>query len=272
MRLSFEQAGHTCVFSSEIDPFACKTYAANFGEQPHGDIYKISSRDIPDHDILVAGFPCQPFSKAGQKLGFEDHRGTLFTEIVRILREKRPHAFLLENVVGLQKRGLDVIREAITDLGYSFEAKAIDASLVHPQKRVRLYMLGYADGRKPTFPNIEQAPNLDARKLLEAAPDPSLTVSDRAWAWMKNRREKGEVGIWGCRFVGVNCQTLLSSDDRILVPQEGQNPRRLSVRERARIMGFPDSFVFPVSDTQAIKQIGNSVVIPLVKVLAESIT
>jgi len=290
-RQAFEKTGCECVFSSEIDKYAKQTYFVNFGEMPAGDITKIPNSDIPDHDILLAGFPCQPFSISGVSKrnsldmphGFRDKtKGTLFFEIARILEDKRPAAFMLENVKHLKNhdRGktFEVIMETLEDeLDYTVYHEIIDAANVVPQHRERIFIVGFDKRIKFEFPEFEdQHPRL--RDILEPGVDEKYTLSDRLWSYLqeyreKHRRKGNGFGFSLADFDGV-ARTLSAryykDGSEILIPQDGKNPRRLTPRECARLMGFPDTFKIPVSDTQAYKQFGNSVVIPVVEKIAEA--
>lgn len=292
-RLAFEKAGTECVFSSDWDEHCKETYAANFGEFPHDDIHKISSFDIPSHDILCAGFPCQPFSIAGvskklslgRKHGFEDeHQGNLFFEIARILRDRRPRAFLLENVKNLKGhdkgRTFEIIYRTLTEeLGYSVYYKIIDAKSVVPQHRERLYLVGFDSSSYFEFPEFpKDGPRLGS--ILERRVPEKYTLSDHLWKYLqtyaKKHAAKGNGFGFGLVRAGDVARTLSAryykDGSEILVWQEaGKNPRRLTPHECALLMGFPKNFVIPVSDTQAYKQFGNSVVVPVVDRLAEAI-
>lgn len=292
IRIAFEKAGGQCVFSSEWNKFAQQTYEKNFGEVPLGDIRQIEAADIPDFDILCAGFPCQPFSIAGvskkQSLnkphGFEDEtQGTLFYEILRILKEKKPAAFFLENVKNLEGhdkgKTFTVIRDSLTDAGYSFTYRVINAKSLVPQNRERIFMVGFLDPEIGfTFPEI---PDLKPRiqDILEEDVPEKYTLTDHLWEYLQNHAEKHRLkgNGFGFGLVDINnhCRTLSAryykDGSEILIPQEGKNPRRLTPRECARLQGYPDSFIIPVSDTQAYKQFGNSVAVPLVEILAKEV-
>lgn len=292
IRLAYEKAGAKCVFSSEWDKFAQKTYEANFGECPEGDIRKIDASAIPDFDILCAGFPCQPFSIAGvsKKLslnrphGFDDEtQGTLFYEILRILRAKKPPVFFLENVKHLERhdkgRTFAIIRRALINEGYTFYHKVINANKLVPQNRERIFMVGFRDpGITFNFPEI---PDLKPKitGILEDNVPEKYTLTDHLWKYLQNYAEKHRKKGNGFGFGLVNfdsyCRTLSAryykDGSEILIPQEGKNPRRLTPRECAKLQGYPDTFKIPVSDTQAYKQFGNSVAVPLVEILAKEV-
>ena len=267
-----------------------QTYFANFGEQPDGDITQVDEhKDIPDHDILVAGFPCQPFSIAGvskknslgRATGFEDKtQGTLFFDVCRIIKAKRPKAFMLENVKNLKNhdkgRTFQVIMDSLDELGYQTFCEVLDGQNFVPQHRERIVIVGFDRERYGFMMNfdfgitpIEPKPVL--RDILEPEVDKKYTLSDKLWAYLQNYAAKHKAAGHGFGYGmapldGVS-RTLSAryykDGSEILIPQEGQNPRRLTPRECARLQGFPDSFVIPVSDLQAYKQFGNSVVVPL---------
>jgi DNA (cytosine-5)-methyltransferase 1 len=278
MRCGFERAGNRCVFSSEIDTYAADTYEANYGERPAGDITKINEDDIPDHDILVGGFPCQAFSSAGDQKGFGDVRGTLFFDIVRILKAKRPKAFLLENVKNLRShddgRTFSTIMRTLSGLGYHVHGKVVNASPWVPQRRERIFLVGFS---KPTifrFPEKEGQRKL--REILEPDVDPKFTLSDKMWNCLLSHAEKQKAKGNGFHYVLANLdkptRTLLSRSGGagdILVPQEGK-PRMLTPRECARLQGFPETFKI-VHPNKCYKQFGNSVVVPVIEELAKCI-
>jgi len=295
IRLAFEAAGGRCVFTSEWDPRARETYQANFGETPiEGDIRSVSTDSIPDHDVLVAGFPCQPFSLAGvskknslgRSHGFADEtQGTLFFEIVRILREKRPSAFFLENVRNLVSHDngntFRVIEGSLRELGYSFQWKLVDASHYVPQNRQRVYMVGFLAGAaEPTFrfPPYPTAPKPVMRDVLSGKVPARYTLSDKLWQYLQGYAAKhaaaGNGFGYGLVDRGGQARTLSARYGKdgaeILVPQRNKNPRRLTPRECARLQGFPETFQIPVSDAPAYKQFGNSVAVPAVRAVADS--
>jgi len=294
LRLPFDRLGGTCVFSSEIDKFARQTYEANFGEEPSGDITVIDEKDIPKHDLLVGGFPCQPFSIAGvskyNSLGWDhgfkhDTKGTLFFDIVRILKHHMPKAFLLENVRNLKShdkgRTYRVILETLEELGYAVSAQVIDAKLVVPQHRERIFIVGVLQKEPFVFPEIEDRSLVLGDILLaEAEVDAKYTISDHLWNYLqeykKKHQAKGNGFGFGMVTPDMTTRTLSAryykDGSEILLNQgTGKNPRRLTPRECARLMGFPDTFQIPVSDTQAYKQFGNAVVSRLVDEFAGDI-
>jgi len=292
-RIAFEKAGGKCVFSSDWDKFSQVTYAANFGEKPHGDIHTVAVADIPSHDILCGGFPCQPFSLAGvskknslgRKHGFDDEKqGNLFFSIADILDYHKPAAFVLENVKNLkghdQGRTFKVIYETLTQaLGYQVHFKVIDAQGVVPQHRERIFLVGFREPRYFEFPAFPaEGPKLAA--ILEDDVPEKYTLTDHLWQYLQNYAKKHQAAGNGFGFglvTGKNTTRTLSAryhkdGSEILVSQGSRkNPRRLTPRECARLMGYPESFKIPVSDTQAYRQFGNSVVVPVVERVAQKV-
>lgn len=297
MRIAFERAGGHCVYSNEWNKYSQQTYFANFGEQPDGDITKIPATDIPEHDILVAGFPCQPFSIAGvskkQSLGmatgFEDKtQGTLFFDICRILKEKRPRAFMLENVKNLRShdkgKTFKIITEALDELDYKIFFDVLDGQHYVPQHRERIIIIGFDRKRYGNDVCFEFNLSPPARKpmmedILEDKPDGKYTLSNKLWDYLQKYAAKHKAagngfgyGIADPKGVSRTLSARYYKDgSEILIAQESKNPRRLTPRECARLQGFPDDFVIPVSDTQAYKQFGNSVVVPLMADVAQLI-
>ncbi len=289
MRIAYERAGGHCVYSSEWNKYSQQTYFANFGEQPEGDITKVDENDIPDHDILVAGFPCQPFSIAGvskkqsmgRATGFADKtQGTLFFDICRILKAKRPKAFMLENVKNLcshdRGRTFKVITEALDELDYEVFYEILDGQNYVPQHRERILIVGF--DRKRYGSDIEFSfdltpiePKPVMRDILENGVDDKYTLSEKLWSYLQGYAAKHKAAGNGFGYGiaepdGIS-RTLSAryykDGSEILIEQKGKNPRRLTPRECARLQGFPEDFKIPVSDTQAYKQFGNSVVVPL---------
>tara|TARA_Y100000817_G_scaffold150195_1_gene117479 strand:+ start:210 stop:1181 length:972 start_codon:yes stop_codon:yes gene_type:complete len=297
-RIAFENAGGECVFSSEMDRFAKKTYEENFGEEPFGDITGINPKVVPDHNILVAGFPCQPFSIAGVsssnsrgvKHGF-DHvtQGTMFFEIERILATKKPEVFLLENVKNLKShdggKTFKVILDTLQNrLKYKVYWDVIDAQSVVPQHRERTYIVGFKNRKiNYSFPPIKPAISKPTLKddILEQNPDRKYTLTEHRWQYFKDykARHLAKGNGFGYGIVDPNdpeavTRTLTAryykDGAEILIETGDPTPRKLTPRECSRLMGFPDSFKIPVSDTQAYKQFGNSVVVPVVDLIAKS--
>jgi len=295
IRLAFENAGAgsvKCIFSSEWDQKAQDTYEANFHERPAGDITKLNAEQIPDHDILTGGFPCQPFSIAGvskanalgNEHGFKHAtQGTLFFDVARIIDKKRPKAFLLENVKNLQShdkgKTFKVIRHTLEEeLGYHIFVKVIDARKMVPQHRERIYIVGFRDDIDFSFPEI---PELSPKFKFILEPDVSdkYTLTDNLWTYLQNYSAKHKAkgngfGFGFADFEGVT-RTLSAryykDGSEILIPQPGKNPRRLTPRECARLMGYPESYKIVCSDTRAYKQFGNSVAVPIVQQVANRI-
>jgi DNA (cytosine-5)-methyltransferase 1 len=292
-RIAFEKQGAKCVFSSDYDKFSQQSYEANYGEKPHGDIHAVAVADIPAHDILCGGFPCQPFSIAGvskknslgRAHGFDDAKqGNLFFAIAEIIDYHRPAAFVLENVKNLQSHDkgntFRVIYETLTKhLGYTVQTKIVNGKSVVPQNRERIFLVGFREPRSfefPVFPN--EGPKLEA--ILEKNPDPKYTLTDHLWNYLQNYAAKHKAAGNGFGFglvSGKDTARTLSAryhkdGSEILIDQgRGKNPRRLTPRECARLMGYPDSYKITVSDTQAYRQFGNSVVVPVVERIAEAV-
>lgn len=296
IRLAYQKAGGKCVFSSEYNKFAKVTYEANFGEVPFGDIVRINEKSIPDHDVLLAGFPCQPFSIAGvskknslgKKHGFLDEtQGTLFFDIARILKEKKPKAFMLENVKNLvahdKGRTFEVIFNILDELGYSIHFRVLDGKHFVPQHRERIIIVGfdrqvYKGNEKFKFPKLP-TPQKTIRDILEENPDTKYTLSDKLWKYLQEyaakHKAKGNGFGYGLTDLDGISRTISAryykDGSEILIPQTGLNPRRLTPRECARLQGFPDNFIIPVSDNQAYRQFGNSVVMPLMYAVAKQV-
>ena len=289
IRLPFQELGGRCVFSSEWDSQAQKTYRLNYGEQPAGDITKIDETGLPDFDILLGGFPCQPFSQAGLHRGFEDTRGTLFFDIARILKAKRPHAFLLENVKQLQGhdkgRTIQVIRDTLHELNYHVDTKILAATdFGLPQKRERIYIVGF-DKEYYEVPEDYLFPYPAPTKIPTKVGDiidekvhERYTISDKLLEGFLRRKADHQQKGDGFSYNTVTKDseytcTLLAryykDGKEILLEQgDGKNPRRLTPRECARLQGFPEQFIIPVSDVSAYKQFGNSVAVSVIRAIA----
>lgn len=284
-RVAFEEACEEnnieseCVFSSDIDKYAQDSYEANFGERPSGDITKIDEKDIPDHDILFGGFPCQPFSIIGQMKGLNDTRGTLFFDIARILKEKQPKAFILENVKQLVGhdggKTLKVIIQSLKDLGYHVQYSVLNAlDFGLPQKRERVVIIGHREPIMFTFPNPDK-PYKALTDILEKKVDEKFYASEH----IRNKRiEKHKSSyypsIWHENKSGNICSYPYScalragaSHNYLLVNGE----RRLTPREMFRLQGFPDWYKIVVSDAQAKKQAGNAVPVNMIKAVAQKL-
>jgi DNA (cytosine-5)-methyltransferase 1 len=317
-RLAFEAVGGECVFTSEWDEHSRKTYQANFpcSHEVAGDIRKVKAKEIPAFDVLLAGFPCQPFSIAGvskknalgRAHGFKDEtQGTLFFDVVRILEHHRPAAFLLENVKNLvshdKKNTFKVIKKVLQEkLGYKISYRIVDAKGYVPQHRERIFIVGFRENTDFDIDRIPFADPLKGPKLesilhpedgTEEIESPFIcgnigrvnekyTLSDKLWQYLKNYADKHKAKGNGFGF-GLNgpddvARTLSAryykDGSEILVRQAGKNPRRLTPRECARLMGFDrpgqEKFIIPVSDTQAYRQFGNAVAVPVVEAIAKA--
>lgn len=297
LRLGLERAGGKCVFTSEWDRYCQKTYKAWYGDLPQGDITKIDPASIPDHDILAAGFPCQPFSIAGvskknsmgRAHGFKDAaQGTLFFHVVTVAEVKRPAVLLLENVKNLISHDKGntwrVIQASLRELGYTVFSKIIDAAHFVPQHRERIFIVCFDKrvfGDSPPFEYPSLSPQKPKfRSILDAKVDPKYTLSDHLWNYLqeyaKRHKAKGNGFGFGLTDLDGVSRTLSAryykDGSEVLIPQgRNKNPRRLSPREAARLMGFPDHLPIVVSDTQAYKQFGNAVVPPVAEAVAKQI-
>ncbi len=291
-----KELGGECVFASEIDKYACKTYEANHGIKPHGDITKIDTQDIPDHDILFAGFPCQSFSVAGKRLGFEDTRGTLFFEIIRILKEKQPKMFLLENVKGLKShdngKTLAIILDTLKSLGYNVHWNILNTKDYGiPQNRERIFFVGFKEPQPFQFPwkhapitlskffggnwtkdiahtvrkggrgsGIDDKHNWDSYYFSEKA-------KLRLDKWEKDKTTSVKKVYEDTAFIPTLRATYYKDNLKIAI----DGIRRLTPQECALLQGFPKHFIIPVSDTQAYKQFGNAVSVNVVRAILQQI-
>ena len=304
-RVAFQNVGGKCVFSCDNDKFARHTYHANFGEIPYGDIRSIDKRDIPTHDVLCAGFPCQPFSIAGVSKknsmgiahGFTDTtKGTLFFDVAATIHTKRPKVFFLENVKNLKSHDkgntFKVIIDTLTNLGYELNYKVVDGANWTPQHRERIFIVGYDKKR------------FDIKKdeiIIPSGPEPGYnypklrTILNRivldhtlgTGTWNALKAHKARHAAKGNGF-GYSLHTFPIPESgitrtmsaryhkdgaEILIEQDGQNPRKLTIEEAMQLQGFdPKKFRFPVSKTQSYKQIGNSVVVPAIQATAREIS
>jgi DNA (cytosine-5)-methyltransferase 1 len=317
IRLAFEHIGGECVFTSEWDSYAQRTYMANFGGRHpiNGDITQIPAEDIPDHDVLLGGFLCQPFSIAGvskknalgRAHGFADEtQGTLFFDVARIIAAKRPKAFMLENVKNLQSHDkghtFDVILRTLRDeLGYQVFHKVIDGAHFVPQHRERIIIVGFREPVEFTWDMVQLPPkgthtlgDIIHKKVAEPEIESDgsnyydrakhrvldkYTLTDNLWQYLQNYKRKHEAAGNGFGFGMVTKDSITRTlsaryykdGSEILLSQGAKkNPRRLTPRECARLMGFPDTFKIPVSDTRAYKQFGNSVVVPVMQAVARA--
>jgi DNA (cytosine-5)-methyltransferase 1 len=284
IRIPFEELGGECVFTSEWDKYSQLTYESNFLHKPDGDITKILAEEIPEFDILLGGFPCQAFSHAGKKLGFDDTRGTLFFDVARIIDFHKPKAFLLENVKGLvghdKGRTFNIIKKTLIDLGYHIHYKVLNAkNFGLPQNRERIYIIGFLEDLDFEFPKPPNTPTRLGDILEPIVPD-NYTISNKLWESHQERKKKNMLKGWGfgysifdedSSYTSTISARYYKDGSEILLYQNGKNPRKLTPREAARLQGFPDSFIIPVSDTQAYKQFGNSVSVPVIRAIANEI-
>ena len=299
-RLAMQAQGGKCIFSSEWNQYAQKTYLANFGDLPFGDITKEETKSfIPEHfDVLCAGFPCQPFSIAGvskknslgRETGFKDKtQGTLFFDVADIISRHRPKAFYLENVKNLvshdKGRTFKVITETLEELDYSIHYQVIDGKSFVPQHRERIMIVGYdrkvyGGKEKFSFPKLGEPINCIG-DILEKDVPAKYTLSDKLWGYLQSyaqkHKEKGNGFGFGLVELNGITRTLSAryykDGSEILIPQgKGVNPRRLTPRECARLMGYPDKYIInAVSEVQAYRQCGNSVIVPLITAVSEQL-
>ncbi|OGS23449.1 MAG: DNA (cytosine-5-)-methyltransferase [Elusimicrobia bacterium RIFOXYB2_FULL_48_7] len=286
-RIAFEKAckntnvNSQCVFSSDIDIYCQKQYEDNFGELPKGDITKIKAKDIPNHDVLLAGFPCQPFSIIGNRRGFADMRGTLFFDIARIIEEKSPRAFVLENVKLLKGhdkgRTLSQILETLKGMGYSVDYKIFNAlNFGLPQKRERIFIVGFKKSSSFEWPS-ESIPMKSLSEILESHVPKHFYASDKIFKkrlkFLKQKPSKKPM-IWHENKAGhisaypYSCALRAgASYNYLLVNGE----RRLTPREMFRLQGIPDSYNIIGNDSQARKQAGNSLPVPVAQAVIENV-
>lgn len=297
-RIALEKNGGTCVFSSEIDKFASETYFNNFGEFPSGDIFKIKDEEIPNHNILCAGFPCQPFSLAGKRLGFNDVRGTLFFEVARILKSKKPEAFILENVAGLvnhdKGKTLETIENILTDLGYKFHWKLLNAKNYGiPQNRNRWYCVGVKDefdiDLESIFPEKIKLDNT-LKNIIDMDLSDSHIVSETA---QNNISKHVNLFLEKSKNI-VNDEPVIANNIRpskVSFSANGISPcltakmgtggnnvpvivelnRKYTIPECLAIMGFPSDYNIKDNYSQSYKQIGNSVVVPIIELISKNL-
>lgn len=279
LRIAGESLGWECVFSCDIDAEARRAYQANFDEIPHGDVKQIPSDSIPDHDVLMAGFPCQPFSIIGDRLGFVDTRGTLFFEIARILRAKTPPAFILENVKQLagHNKGatLSRILEVLRGLGYTVEYRILNAlDFGLPQKRERIIIAGFYGHHSFNWPTGSVS-RKSLKDILEKSVDEKHFASERIIAKRRSaHKSKHRLSIWHENKAGhissypFSCALRAGASYNYLLVN---GIRRLTPREMLRLQGFPDTFKIVCNDSQTRKQAGNSVPVPVIRAVLENI-
>ena len=285
IRLGFEKFKGECVFTSEWDKYSKITYKANFGDEPQDDITKIKVQEVPRHDILLGGFPCQPFSNAGLKQGFDDTRGTLFFDVARIIDYRKPSMLLLENVKGFvnhdKGKTMKIVRETLEDLGYNVFYKVLNArDFGLPQNRERIYIVGLNKRKLGSIGFKFPEPTYKATRvgdILETKVDEKYTLSNKLWKGHKRRLKEHRAKGNGFGYSLFNRDSKYTSTisaryykdgSEILIEQKNRNPRKLTPREAARLQGFPESFKIPVSDAQAYKQFGNSVAVPVIYAIA----
>lgn len=294
-RIAFEKLNGKCVFSCDIDKAVQKIYQSNFHETPFGDITKIEASQIPNHDILCAGFPCQPFSIAGKRLGFEDTRGTLFFEVARILKEKKPKGFILENVRGITNhdkgKTLDVIMNILNDLGYLCKYKVLNAKNYNvPQNRERWYCIGIQKKNQNAFEHFEFPQEEKLTFTLKDILEPDIKSNEYIISEICKKNIQSfisqkkiivtpytlayDIRPSRCHFMQgeySNCLTAKmgtgGNNIGVIVSQN----RKLTEKECLKIMGFPDDYTIGTG-AQAYKQIGNSVVVPIICKLAKELT
>src|SRR6056297_1872328 len=302
LRRGFESIGGTCVLTCEWDRFARKTYAANFPDGPDhpvpADIRDLSENDVPDHDVLLAGFPCQPFSIAGvskknalgRPHGFLcDTQGTLFYDLAKIIKHHQPPVFLLENVKNLERHDggktfATIMNVLENELGYTVQSRVISSVPWVPQKRERIFIVGFKSEKIAfNFDDlvVPQGDGPTLGSILDDEVDPKYTLTPNLWKYLQGYKEKhNKAGNgFGFSLFGPNdvARTLSAryykAGSEILIAQDGERPRRLTPRECARLMGFEKpgetKFRIPVSDTQAYRQMGNAVVVPVVRAVAQ---
>jgi len=273
------------VFSSEIDKYAQQTYNTNFDEMPYGDITKIDEKHIPKHDIILAGFPCQAFSIAGKRKGFEDTRGTLFFDVARIAKYHKPKIIFLENVKGFKNhdkgKTFETVKKTLEDMNYKVFTQVLNAKdFGLSQNRERIYIIAFSDNSTTfEFPKkLNKSTKLG--DILEENIDKKYTISDKLWAGHQRRKKEHKAkgnGFGYCLFNHNSEYTSTISaryykdGSEILIEQKNKNPRKLTPREASKLQGFPKNFKIVVSDTQAYKQFGNSVAVPVIKSLSNEI-
>ena len=304
-RLGFERAGFECVFSSEIDDHAREMYSANFDDIPEGDITKIDAKDIPDHNILLAGFPCQPFSISGNKLGFEDTRGTLFFEIIRIIKEKKTEIVVLENVKHFKNhdngRTLKTVLEALHELGYTTNWKILNAKdFGVPQNRERTVIVANLNGIKFDFNRLKRQKQIPITSILDECDEEFTYLDEDEYSLIENAKKQ----LSGLIFVGYRNKIIRKKGIRPntehlsrvhkqpnrIYSAEGTHPtiasqesagryfiyhkgrvRKLTIKECFKLMGFPEDFKLVGSKANLYNRVGNSIVVNMVEEIAKNI-
>ena len=304
-RIALENIGFECVYSSEINEHAQYMYYENFGEMPNGDITKINEKEIPDHDILCAGFPCQPFSIAGDKKGFEDTRGTLFFDIIRILKEKKPKAVVLENVKHLKNhdkgKTLNIILNSLEEIGYTVSHKILNAKdFGVPQNRERLIIVGFLDNKKFDFGLLNISKKVILKNILDKSNDDFEYLNENDYTLLHNYKEQNS----GLIFVGYRNKNIRNSgvkkgtehlsrahkQPNRIYSSDGIHPtlsssessgryfiyhekkvRKLTLKECYKLMGFPNDFKLVGSKANLYNRVGNSVVVPMIEEIISKI-
>lgn len=302
-RLGFQNKGFECVYSSEINEHAQDMYYENFGEMPSGDITKINEKEIPDHDILCAGFPCQPFSIAGDKKGFEDTRGTLFFDIIRILKEKKPKAVVLENVKHFKNhdkgKTLKVVLSSLKEIGYTTNWQVLNAKdFGVPQNRERTIIVGFLDNKKFDFNLLKQYPKIKLETILDDYNEEFEFLDEDEYTIIDNYKEQNS----GLIFIGYRNKKMRTKGVRPntehlsrvhkqpnrIYSSKGTHPtlssqessgryfiyhenkvRKLTLKECYKLMGFPNDFKLVGSKANLYNRVGNSVVVPMIEAIAE---
>lgn len=297
-KIAFSEAGAKCIMACEIDKFCQEVYQKNYEpDYPiHSDITKLNTVDIANFDLLCGGFPCQAFSLAGKKRGFEDTRGTLFFDVARILKDKKPKAFLLENVKNLVSHDkgntFKVITNTLLELGYEIDYQVVNSKYFVPQNRERIFIWGIRkdlnknikaikENIQNTIAENEQKGIPHIKNILESQVDAKFTLSDKLWSYLQNHAKKhaalGNGFGYGLIDPQIHQTTRTISaryhkdGSEILIKQDGKNPRKLTPKEASRLQGYPDSFKIVSSNTQAYKQFGNSVAVPVVTMIAKEL-
>lgn len=291
MRIAFEQLGLSCVFSSEIDKYCIQTYYENFKDTPLGDITKIPIAKIPEHDIMLAGFPCQSFSKAGEPtrkklkkpMGIYDEKGRIILRLLKIISKKKPRVVFFENVPRLKTYDNGTIFSMITQklekLGYTMYSEILSSEFVVPQKRKRLYMVAFRDNIQFQFPQFYDK-HIKLKDILEKSDCLDYCITENVWRWLQKHTAKHKKlgNGFGYSLADINGKTRTlssrykySDGSEILIPTNAKTPRKLTPRECARLMGFPEKFKVCQSRYQSYNQFGNSVVVPVIKEIGREI-
>lgn len=290
MRIAFEQLGLSCVFASEIDKFCKKTYFDNFGDIPSGDITQIPTTSIPNHDIMLAGFPCQPFSVGGEAIrkklkkpsGLYDEKGRVILHILKIISKKKPSVVFFENVPRLKTyddgKIFNMIVKKLEKLGYTVHYKILSSEFIVPQKRKRLYIVAFKNKSEFQFPEFS-VKDTKLGDILQKDDCSDYCITKNVWKWLRQHAKKHKKlgNGFGYSLADINGKTRTLScrykydGSEILIPTNSKTPRKLTPRECARLMGFPEKFKICESRYQAYNQFGNSVVVPMIKQIGATI-